>query len=325
MRTTRTRSLIAALLALLMVLAACSSDTDVAEPEAGEEEELALDLDEPAEEEEAAEEEGAAEEEEAAEEEPAAEFDLVAAIDDHVSTLPDGWGTVGDVEALKEALTVESTVLIDVREPGDYEEGHIEGAINIAIRELAQSLELIPTDRPVIVYCASGWRAGMAYSTLRLIGYENVSAWTPGWAGWTAAEEPVSTDPVEPETFGDPGFEPELVEAVDGFLSTLPEGFLTNSLENVQALIADGAALVDMRQPEEYEEGSIPDAISVPIRSMVSTDAEVPQDRPLVVYCQSGYRAAMALPLYHLLGYTNAEGFPGSFAAWVEAGEVVDS
>jgi hypothetical protein len=46
MRTTRTRSLIAALLALLMVLAACGSDTDVAEPEAGDEEELALDLEE---------------------------------------------------------------------------------------------------------------------------------------------------------------------------------------------------------------------------------------------------------------------------------------
>jgi rhodanese-related sulfurtransferase len=319
MRTTRTRSLIAALLALLMVLAACGSDTDVAEPEAGDEEELALDLEEePAEAEDAA-------EADATEEEPAAEFDLVAAIDDHVSTLPEGWGTVGDVEALKEALTVESTVLIDVREPGDYEEGHIEGAISIPIRELAQSLELIPTDRPVIVYCASGWRAGMAYSTLRLMGYDNVSAWAPGWAGWTAAEEPVSTDPVEPETFEAPDVEPQLVEAVDGFLSTLPEGFLTNSLEEVQALIADGAALVDMRQPEEYEEGSIPDALSVPIRSMVSTDVEVPQDGPVVVYCQSGYRAAVALPMYHLLGYTNTEGFPGSFAAWVEAGEAVAS
>jgi rhodanese-related sulfurtransferase len=212
-----------------------------------------------------------------------------------------------------------------VREPGDYEEGHIEGAISIPIRELAQSLELIPTDRPVIVYCASGWRAGMAYSTLRLMGYDNVSAWAPGWAGWTAAEEPVSTDPVEPETFEAPDVEPQLVEAVDGFLSTLPEGFLTNSLEEVQALIADGAALVDMRQPEEYEEGSIPDALSVPIRSMVSTDVEVPQDGPVVVYCQSGYRAAVALPMYHLLGYTNTEGFPGSFAAWVEAGEAVAS
>ena len=319
MRTTRTRSLIAALLALLMVLAACSSDTDVAEPEAAEEEPLALDLEE---EEESAAEEEAAEEEEPAEE-GAAEFDLVAAIDDHVSTLPEGWGTVGDVAALKEALTVENTVLIDVREPGDYEEGHIEGAINIPIRELAQSLELIPTDRPVIVYCASGWRAGMAYSTLRLMGYDNVSAWAPGWAGWTAAEEPVSTAPVEPETFGDPGFEPQLVEAVDGFLSTLPEGFLTNSLEGVQGLVADGAALVDMREPDEYEAGFIPDAVSVPIRTMVSTDAEVPQDRPVVVYCQSGYRAAMALPMWHLLGYPNAEGFPGSFAAWEEAGEVV--
>jgi rhodanese-related sulfurtransferase len=317
MRRTRTRSLVATLLALLLILAACGNGEDAPEPEAEDDAPLALDLEE--------EDEAEEPEEEPAEEEPAAEFDLVAAIDDHVSTLPDGWGTVGDVEALKEALTVENTVLIDVREAGDYEEGHIEGAINIPIREVASSLELIPTDRPVIIYCASGWRAGMAYSTLRLMGYENVRAWAPGWNGWTAAEEPVSTDPVEPEVFGAPDVEPELLDAVDGFLSTLPEGFLTNSLEGVQELIEQGATLVDMREPAEYEAGFIPDAVSVPIRTMVSTDVEVPTSGPVVIYCQSGYRAALALPMYHLLGNTNAVGFPGSFAAWEAAGEVVDS
>ncbi len=323
MRTPRTRSLLAALLALVMVLAACgdgdNGDAAVDDTDTEEGEELALDLDE---DEDEAEEEEEAEE---PEEEEAPDFDLVAEVDDHVSTLPDGWGLVGDVDGLKEALEVEGTVLIDVREVSDYEEGHIEGAINIPIRELAQNLDLIPTDRPVIVYCASGWRAGMSYSTLRLIGYDNVSGWAPGWNGWTAADEPASTDTVEPESFGDPGFEPELVEAVDGFLSTLPEGFLTNSLEGVQELTDQGAQLVDVRQPEEYEEGYIPDAISAPIRDTVTVAEEVAQDQPLVVYCQSGYRAALALPMWHLLGYTNAEGFPGSFSAWVEAGEAVTS
>ncbi|MFP4233584.1 MAG: rhodanese-like domain-containing protein, partial [Nitriliruptoraceae bacterium] len=253
MRRTRTRSLIATLLALLLLLAACGGEEE-AEPEAEDDAPLALDLEVEEDEEPA--------EEEPAEEEPEAEFDLAAAVDDHVATLPDGWGTVGDVEALKEALQVENTVLIDVREASDYEAGHIEGAINIPIRELAANTNLIPTDRPVIVYCASGWRAGMSYSTLRLMGYENVRGWGPGSAGWEAAGEPFSTDPVEPEDFGDPGFEPQLVEAVDGFLSTLPEGFLTNSLEGVQELIDQGATLVDMREPEEYEEGFIPDAVS---------------------------------------------------------------
>ncbi|MFU8841242.1 MAG: rhodanese-like domain-containing protein [Nitriliruptoraceae bacterium] len=317
MRRTRTRSLLATLLALLLILAACGDGDDAPEPEAEDDAPLALDLEE--------EDEAEEPEEEPAEEEPAAEFDLVAAIDDHVSTLPDGWGTVGDVEALKEALQVENTVLIDVREAGEYEEGHIEGAINIPIREVASSLELIPTDRPVIIYCASGWRAGMAYSTLRLMGYDNVRAWTPGWNGWTAAEEPVSTDPVEPEVVGAPDVEPELLDAVDGFLSTLPEGFLTNSLEAVQDLMGQDAVLVDVREPAEYEAGFIPDALSVPLRTMVSTDVEVPTSGPVVVYCQSGYRAALALPMYHLLGNTNAVGFPGSFGAWEAAGEVVDS
>jgi len=39
-----------------------------------------------------------------------------------------------------------------------------------------------------------------------------------------------------------------------------------------------------------------------------------------MVYCQSGYRAALSVPILHVLGLTNAQGFPGSFSAWVAAG-----
>jgi len=193
MRTTRTRSLTAALLALLMVLAACSSDTDVAEPEAEGEQELALDLEEEEEpaEEEAAEEEAA--EEETTEEEPAAEFDLVAAIDNHVSTLPEGWGTVGDVEALKEALTVENTVLIDVREPGEYEEGFIPDALSIPVRTTGSTDVEVPTDTKAIVYCQSGWRASLTLPMYHVLGYTNVEGFPGSFGAWVEAGEAVAS------------------------------------------------------------------------------------------------------------------------------------
>ncbi len=47
-----------------------------------------------------------------------------------------------------------------------------------------------------------------------MMGYENVLAYPPGWNGWTAAGEEVSMEPVEAEVVGDPGFQPEMVEAV---------------------------------------------------------------------------------------------------------------
>lgn len=318
MRTTRLRSLIATLLALLLVLAACSNGDDAApEPEAEDDAPLALDLDDADDADEA--------DEEPVEEEPVEEFDLVDAVDFVASTLPDGWMLVREVDDLKDALEVDNTVLIDVREPGEFAEGHIPGAIHIPVRELASSTELIPRDRPVIIYCLSGWRAGLAISSLRLMGYDNISAYAPGINGWTAAGEELVNEDNVAEDFGTPELQPEMVAAVDGFLATIPEGFYTNPIDTIIEAVEDGATLVDMREPGEFEEGFIPGALSVPLRTLVSTDVEVPADGTVYVYCQSGYRAALALPMYHVLGWTNTQGFPGSFAAWVEAGEVIDS
>ena len=67
-------------------------------------------------------------------------------------------------------------VIIDVREPFEYKMGHVKGAKNIPLSKLDGSSELdsIKTDTPIIVYCASGNRSGMAMSLLKSKGYSNV-------------------------------------------------------------------------------------------------------------------------------------------------------
>jgi rhodanese-related sulfurtransferase len=306
----RRRSLIASVAALTLVLGACGGADDTATEEAP----LALDLQQPQ-----------APAAPAVPTEQPAVFDLAAAVDVYVSTIPAGFMTAGNVEAFKEALAVPGTVLIDVREAGELADGVIPGAIHIPIRDIPANLDRIPTDRPVIVYCASGWRAGLTVSSLRMMGYDNVVAFTPSWRGWAAAGEPAG-QPSAAESFGAPtGLTPELVAAAGDFLATLPAGFLTNSLEAVQEAISAGAALVDVREPSEYEEGFIEDAISIPIRQLVAQLDDVPTDRTVIVYCLSGYRASLTLPILHVLGRTNAQGFPGSFNAWVDAGLAVSS
>lgn len=316
MRATHSRSLLAIFIALMMVLAACGGTSEGSGDDTGDgDAPLAVDTTTTTAATETTEATTAVE-----------EFDLVEAIDAYVSTIPEGFMAVGDIDAFKDAMTVEGAVLIDVREVSEYEEGHIPGAINIPIRTLAENLEFIPTDQPVWIYCQSGWRAGMATSALRMMGYDNVLAYPPGWGGWSAAGEEVSTEAVEAQSFGDPGLQPELVEAVDGFLSTIPEGYyVVRSVDEVKEATAAGAALLDVREPAEYEEGYIEDALSVPIRTLVTTDVEIPSDTNVIVYCKSGFRASLALPVLHVLGYDNVKGFPGSFNAWVEAGEAITS
>ena len=316
------RALLAALVVLLMVLAACAEDDadEVAEEEDGDED-LALDLDDD-EDDDAVEEEEPEEDDEAVEEEE--DFDVVEAVDAYASTLPDGWGFETDVEAFKDAAEVEGTVIIDVRSDDEVaESGVIPGATHIPLRELGENLNVIPTDQPVWVYCLSGWRAGLAHSSLGLIGYDNVTAFLPGSAGWEAEGEEFTDEQVELEDVGEPDAQPEMVDAVNGFLTTIPDGYLTNDLDEVKDAMDAGATLIDVRQPDEYEEGRIEGAVSIPLREVGASVEEVPEDTNVIVMCQVGGRAAMGLTMLRVMGYDNAEGFPGSFAAWVEAGEAV--
>ncbi len=70
-----------------------------------------------------------------------------------------------------------SRVIIDVREPHEYEGGHIEGALNIPPAELlagAKKLDGVPKDTELILYCKSGSRSHVGIQILKGLGYTNL-------------------------------------------------------------------------------------------------------------------------------------------------------
>jgi phage shock protein E len=72
-------------------------------------------------------------------------------------------------------LVSAGAALIDVRTPAEFAGGHIEGAVNIPVDQLARrSGEIGAKDRPVVVYCRSGSRSAAAAATLRQLGYATV-------------------------------------------------------------------------------------------------------------------------------------------------------
>lgn len=301
-------------------LAEAEAPTDTPEPTEAPTEEAA---EEPTEQETAAEETA----EEPAEDVAPESGIVFDAVNEYMSSIPEGFMAVGDTEQFKEILDTGETVLIDVREVDEFEDGHIPGAINIPLRALAQNLNMIPTDKPVMVYCASGHRAGLATTSLRTLGYDNVRAYPPGWKGWSAAEEEVSTDAVEGETYEVPEIEPELLDAVDGFLSSIPEGwYALGELEKLEGALDAGAALFDVREADEFAEGEIPGAVNIPVRETASRSDEIPMDAQSVVYCASGFRAALSTAALHILGFDGVRSFPPGYGVWeasvVEGGDV---
>jgi rhodanese-related sulfurtransferase len=83
--------------------------------------------------------------------------------------------------------------LIDVRRPYEYEGGRLAGSRNIEMNDLAASAEELPRDRPVIVYCRSGNRSGMAAEALRHAGYDAYSL-VGGIEAWAATERPLEPE-----------------------------------------------------------------------------------------------------------------------------------
>ena len=84
-----------------------------------------------------------------------------------------------------------SPLVVDVRAPREREQKHIEGSLHIPLNRLAEGMKSLPKDRPLVVYCAGGYRSSIAASMLQGGGFRPVSEIAGGIAAWEAAKLPV--------------------------------------------------------------------------------------------------------------------------------------
>jgi glyoxylase-like metal-dependent hydrolase (beta-lactamase superfamily II)/rhodanese-related sulfurtransferase len=78
--------------------------------------------------------------------------------------------------------------LVDVRNPGETEDGVIPGAQEIPLPTLTDSLDRLDQTAPVVTYCASGYRSLVAASVLRASGFQDVSDLVGGFGAWQDAD-----------------------------------------------------------------------------------------------------------------------------------------
>lgn len=95
-----------------------------------------------------------------------------------------------DVDTL-ESRSAE-TMVVDVREPEEYEQGHVPGAINLPQADLASRLDELPRGSPLILICRSGARSLRATQFLRQVGFEQVTNVQGGTLAWKAVGKPLA-------------------------------------------------------------------------------------------------------------------------------------
>ncbi len=106
-----------------------------------------------------------------------------------------------------------------------------------------------------------------------------------------------------------------VVAVVVGFIAGHPIWFRLRS-GRARALVAAGAALIDVRTPREFEAGHLPNARNLPLDRLVARPQAVgSKERPVVVYRRSGSRSGMAARVLRRAGYGTIVNL-GPMIAW---------
>jgi len=227
-----------------------------------------------------------------------------------MTELPEGFYSVKS-DKLAEELVDAAPVLIDVRSAAEWnKDGYIEGAVNIPFNDFFASLDKVPAkDENIVVYCGSGHRGAILLMAMKLMGYENVRNLAGGLGAWKAASMPVAGYVDWATVWGE-------------YLANMPAGYYSIKAPDLNTALVDAAPfLLDVREAGEIEkDGFIAGAVNIPVREVLANLDKLPaQDEPIVIYCASGHRGALAMAALQFLGYTDVKNLAGGLGSWKKA------
>ncbi len=210
----------------------------------------------------------------------------------------------------------EEMTILDIRGAGDYEKGHIKGAINVPWgTAIAETLSSVPADKPVYIYCYTGQTAGQAVTTYNVAGFEAYSV-NLGWNfGISKVDGVDAVTTTEPAAFD--GSTTEIPESIQHAINAYYNGMVAlseteyknykiseQSLFDKMEAGDESIQILSIRKADDYAAGHIEGAINIPFgTTMIDAFKELPRDKTIVVYCYTGQTAGQATAALRLMGY----------------------
>jgi rhodanese-related sulfurtransferase/phosphohistidine swiveling domain-containing protein len=181
--------------------------------------------------------------------------------------------TLTSAELAARMASSEPLHIIDVREPEEFEVTHLPGAINLRYADLLLGARKPPDDAtPVVFVCDSGKRSGEVCEQRARLGLP-CQVLEGGYPQWVREDRPLST----PAYGWRARFTPLPRYARDTVYLDTPE---------VADLVhGDKARFLDVRSPDEFARGHLPDALNLPMRGMASDALAQLPAQPLVAAC----------------------------------------
>jgi len=189
------------------------------------------------------------------------------------------------------ALLREGATVVDTRAAADFAAGHVPGTLNVPLGRNFSTWagSVLPFDRDVylIVVDCEGEVIEQVVRDLAMIGLDRVA----GCFGTGA-----------------------VAASNDGRHSGVVEDV---SPDRLQSLLDEGSVeVIDVRNGSEWAAGHIPGSHNHPLGRLPESLDEIPRDRPLVVHCQAGGRASVAIGLLRSRGFDSVSHLAGDFGRW---------
>ncbi|XCN73540.1 MAG: rhodanese-like domain-containing protein [Candidatus Electrothrix aestuarii] len=220
----------------------------------------------------------------------------------------DGYALI-DTASLKKLLDMEPAdlLVVDARNPEEYEEVHIKGAINVPQKKFKKYADLLPKEKSarIIFYC-NGIKCGKSRKAAKAaleMGYKRIFVYAEGMPVWEEAGMPI---------YAGPDYEKRIET------DKLSPAELNTLIESK----ADTFTVVDVRDPEEFKKGHVPGAINIPSPTFASQSEVLDKDKQIIVYCSGGGRSYNAYRKLMKLGYKDIR--QAIFFDWQEAGLPVE-
>jgi rhodanese-related sulfurtransferase len=256
-------------------------------------------------------------------------------------------------ETLNDGNPDNDPFILSVRNPSHYAFGHLPGAVNSPLRQLAKSSSLreLPTSQRILAYGYDAPDGQTAMTALNLMGYQTDHLkW--GMMAWSANDKVLAHRRLDPSTIPNYPVEtvinqatatysfptlktgasgqPEIMRtAVNNFLSSGKA--LTINREEFYAIWNDGDPsndpfLLSVRPAAQYDVGHIPGAINIPLFELGKAEnlAKLPSSRPIVAYCNSSHMGAVATTVLNVLGY-DVINLEGGISTWSTNTELIST
>lgn len=233
-----------------------------------------------------------------------------------------------------------SIFILDIRSAADYEKGHVVGAVNAPWGPaVTESLDKLPQDKTIMVYCYTGQTAGQTVALLNMAGFEAKSVnlgWNLGISkveGIAELTETKANDYPKAKTLA---VKPEIKTAIKAYydgLAKVKETIFANykvSEDDAKKLLDaknKDVVFLSIRKAEDFANGHIEGALNIPFaKGMEQKFDTLPKDKVIIVYCYTGQTAGQTVAVLKMLGYeavslNSGMGMPSTGSAgWANKG-----